>query len=189
MSVFITKQVIFSIDHPSRCKCQECRHQRVGHEFSTSVRISTKSTTNFEASGSTELIRSHHNVRVQWLLMQGTNKDASRCSGSVVSDARNKSPEQEGKKESCEKLDRRVFHVINVRLSGSRGTSSVNSLSSGSSRVSNLESCINFQRKPRRTNSSLRCACCIRVFLSQDHPAVPQNDTSVLLFHTQRDSV
>ena len=129
------------------------------------MRTSTRSTTNFEASGSTELIRSHHNVRDQWLLMQGTNKDASRCTGSVASDAGNQSPEQVCKKEGCEKLARHAFHVINVTLFGSRGTSSANSLSSASSRVSiprfgrfredsNLGSCINFQRKPRRTNSS-----------------------------------
>ena len=132
--------------------------------MNSSVRISTKSTTNFEASGSTEL-RSHHNVRDQWLLMQGTNKDASRCTGSVASDAGNLSPEQLCKKESCEKLARHALHVINVTLFGSRGTSSANSSSSGSSRVSiprfarfredsNSGSCINFQRKPRRTNSS-----------------------------------
>ena len=133
--------------------------------ISTSVRISTKSTTNFEASGSTELKRSHHNVRDQWLLMQGNNKDASRCTGSVAYDAGNHSPEKVFNKEGCEKLAGHAFHVINVTLFGSRGTSSANSLSSGSSGVSiprfarfrensNLGSCINFQRKPRRTNSS-----------------------------------
>ena len=69
------------------------------------------------------------------------------------------------KKKECEKLVRHAFHVINVTLFGSRGTSSAKSLSSGSSRVSiprfarfredsNLGSCINSQRKPRRTNSS-----------------------------------
>ena len=150
------------MDHPSRCKCQECRHQRVGHEFSTSVGISTKLTTNFEASGSTELKKRHHDVQDQWLLMQGTNKDTSRCTGSVASDAGNQSPEPAGKKESCEKLARHAFHVINVTLFGSRGTSFANLLSSGSSRVSiprfarfredsKLGSCINFQRKPRIT--------------------------------------
>ena len=129
------------------------------------MRISTKSITNFEASGSTELIRRHHNVRDQWLLMQGTNKDASRCTRSVASDARNQSLEQVFQKEGCEKLARHAFHVVNVTLFGSRGTSSANSLSSGSSRVSfprfarfredsNLGSCINFQRRLRRTNSS-----------------------------------
>ena len=82
------------------------------------MRISTKLTTNFEASGSTELIRSHHNVRDQWLLMQGT-----------------KDPEQACKKKSCEKLVQPAFHVINVTLFGFRGTSSANWLSSGSSRV------------------------------------------------------
>ena len=73
MSAFITKQVTFSIDHSSRCKCQEYKHQRVGHEFQllSSVRISTKSVTHFEISGSTELTRRHHNVRDQWLLTQG----------------------------------------------------------------------------------------------------------------------
>ena len=97
--------------------------------------------------------------------MQGTNKDASRLTGSVASDAGNHSPEQAGRKKSCKKLVRHAFHVINVTLFGSRGTSSVNCLSSGSSKVSiprfarfredsNLGSCINFQRKPRRTNSS-----------------------------------
>ena len=49
----------------------------------------------FEASGSTELIRSHHNIRNQWLLMLGTNKDASRCTGSVASDTGNQSPVQD----------------------------------------------------------------------------------------------
>ena len=29
MSAFITKQVTFSIDNSSRCKCQDCRHQGV----------------------------------------------------------------------------------------------------------------------------------------------------------------
>ena len=66
------------------------------------------------------------------------------------------------KKGVGEKLDRHAFHVINETLFGSRGTSSANSFSSGSFRVSsprfarfredsNLGSCINFQ-------------CCIRVF-------------------------
>ena len=93
------------------------------------------------------------------------NKDASRCTGSVASDARNQSPEQAGKKKSFEKLVQHAFHVINVTLFGSRGPSNTNWLSSGSSKVSiprfarfredsNLGSCINFQRKPRRTNSS-----------------------------------
>ena len=129
------------------------------------MRISTKLTTNFEASGRTELMSSHHNVRDEWLLIQGTNKDASRCTGSVASDAGNQSPEQVCKKESFEKLARHAFHIINVTLFGSRGTSSANSSSSGSSKMSsarsarfredsNLGSCINFNQKPRRTNSS-----------------------------------
>ena len=122
------------------------------------MRISTKSTTNFEASGSTELMRSHHNVRDQWLLMQGTNKDASRCTGSVASDAGNQSPEQMCKKEGCEKLARHAFHVT---LFGSRGTSSANSLSSGSSRVSIP---CQFPAKTTTNNQFPRCTCCIRVF-------------------------
>ena len=62
-------------------------------------------------------------------------------------------------------MARHAFHVINVTFFGSRGTSSANSLSLGSTKVSiprlarfredsNLGSCINFKRKPRRTNSS-----------------------------------
>ena len=39
--------------------------------------MNSKLTTNFEASGTTELISSLHIVQEQWLLMQGTNKDAS----------------------------------------------------------------------------------------------------------------
>ena len=82
------------LQHPFLCKAlSRCLHsitlqmsrvqasERVDHEISTSVTISTKSTTNFESSGSMELIRSHHNVRDQWLLMQGTkvqNKWARR---------------------------------------------------------------------------------------------------------------
>ena len=168
--------------------------------ISTSVRISTKSTTNFVASRSTELTRSHHNFRNQWLPMQATDKDASRCTRSAASDAKNQSPEQVCKKRSCEKLVQHVFHVINVTLFGSRGTSSSNSLSSSLSRVSiprlarfredsNLGSCINFQRKARRTNSSPKVHVLHQSLLSQHHPAVPQNDSNVLLFHAQRDSV
>ena len=108
--------------------------------------------------------------------MQGTNKNASRCTGSVASDARNQSPEQVCKKEGCKKLARHAFYVINVTLFGSRGTSSANSLSSGSSRVSiprfarfredsNFGIVYQFPAKPRRTNSYFpRCTCCIRVF-------------------------
>ena len=89
------------------------------------VRISTKSITNFEASRSTELIRRHINVRDhRWLVTQGTNTDASRCSGSVASAAGNQSPEQVCKKGGGKTLDRRAFHVINVTFFGSRGTSS-----------------------------------------------------------------
>ena len=117
----------------------------------------------------------------QWLLMHGT-----------------KSPEQVCKKGSCEKLARHALHVIHVTPFGSRRTSA-NSLSSGSSRVSiprfarfredsNLGSCGNFQR-----NHDERTVPKVHVLhqslLSQHHPDVPQNDTNVLLFHTQRDSV
>ena len=128
------------------------------------------------------------------------SKDASRCTRSVVPDAGNQSPEQVDKKESCEKLARHAFHVINVRLFGSRGTSSANSLSSGSSRVSiarfarfredsNLGSCINFQRKTTTERTVPKVHVQHQSLLSQHHPTVLQNDTSVLLFHTRRDSV
>ena len=107
----------------------------------------------------------------------GTDKKSSQRSGSVAADAGNqqrrismykisgfwcREPKsttsgQEGKLRK--KLARYAFPF------GSGGTSSANSLSSGSSRVSiprfvrfredlNLGSWINFQRKPRRTNSS-----------------------------------
>ena len=76
----------------------------------------------------------------------------------------NRSPEQVCKKGGCEKLARHAFHEMNVTLRISWNVV-CNSLSSGSSEVSiprfarlredsNLGSCINFQRKPRRTNSS-----------------------------------
>ena len=92
----------------------------------------------------------------------GNHKNASRCTRSVASDAGNQGPEQVCKKGRSEKLARRAFHVINVTLLGSRGTSSANSLPSSSPRVSiprfaqfredsNLKSCTNFQRKPQRT--------------------------------------
>ena len=69
------------------------------------------------------------------------------------------------RKEVVEKMAEHAFDVINVTLFGSRGTSSANSFSSGSSKMSsprfarfredsNLRSCVKFQRKPRRTNSS-----------------------------------
>ena len=93
----------------------------------------------------------------------------------MASDAGNQSPQQVCKKEGCEKLDRHAFHVINVTLLRSRGTSSANTLSSGSSRVSiprfarfredsTLGSCINFQRKTTTNEQFPRCTCCIRVF-------------------------
>ena len=89
----------------------------------------------------------HHGVQDQWLLMQG-NEVQNECARKAV----------------AETLANHAFHVINVTLFGSRGTSSANSFSSGSSKISsrrfarfrddsNLGSCINFQRKPRRTNS------------------------------------
>ena len=147
VSASITKQVTFSIDHSSRCMCQEYKHQRVGHEFLTSVKISTKLTTNFETSRSTELIRNHHNIRNQWLLMQGTEVQNNRTRRKVA-----------------KILVQHAFHVINVTLFGSRGTSSANWLSSSSSKVSiprfarfredsNL-GCISFHGEPRRTNNS-----------------------------------
>ena len=116
----------------------------------------------------------------------------------VASDAGNRSPEQVCMKGGCEKLARHAFHEVNVTLFGSRGTSSANSLSSGSSRVSiprcarfredsNLASCINFENHDERTVSEVHVLH--QSLLSQHHPAVPQNDTNVLLFHTQRDSV
>ena len=188
MSASITKQVTFSIDHSSRCKCQEYKHQRVGHEFLPSVRISTKLTTNFEASGSTQLVRSRHNVRDQWLLMQGTNKDASRCTGSVASDAGNQSPEQACRKKSCEKLLRRD------------GTSSAKWLSSGSSKVwtprfarfhedSNLGDRVSISSENHDERTVPKVHVLHLSLLSQRHPTVLQSDTSVSLFHTQRDSV
>ena len=153
--------------------------------------------TNFEASGSTGLIRSHHNVRNQWLLMQRTNKDASRCTRSVASDARNQSPEQVCMKENCEKLTRHAFHVINVTLFGSRGTSSANSLSSSSSRVSiprfarfredsNLGSCINFQRKPLRTNSSQGARAASESFVTTSPNCAAEWHQRIIVPHSTR---
>ena len=158
--------------------------------MNSSVRISTKSTTNFEASGSTEL-RSHHNVRDQWLLIQGTNKDASRCTGSVASDTGNLSPDQMRKKGSCEKLTRHAFHVINVTLFGSRATSSANSSSSGSSRVSIPRLARFIQTLDRVSIASEnhdertvpKAPVLHQSLLSHHLTAVLKNDTNVLSFH------
>ena len=170
MSAFITKQVTFSKDHPSRCKCQECRHQRVNHDFVTSVNSSTKSTTNFDSSGSTELTRSHHNVRDQRLLVQGTNKDASRCTGSVASDAGNQSPEQVGKKESCEKLARnqrgtlRISWNIVCKLVVIRFVQSVDSTFCTVSRGFKLGIVYQFPAKTTTNEQFPIFRCCVRVF-------------------------
>ena len=102
-------------------------------------------------------------------------KKSSQCSGSAASDAGNQSPEQVCRKESCEQLDPHAFHVINVTLFGSLGTSSANLLSSGSSRVSiprfarfrqdsNLEIVYQFPKKTTSNEQFSRCTCCNRVF-------------------------
>ena len=108
----------------------------------------------FKASGSTELIRSHHNVR-----------------DSVASDAVNQSLEQVCKKESCEKLARYAFHEINVTLFGSCGTSSANWLPSGSSKVS----------IPRFEQTVPKVHVLHQSLLSQHHSAVPHIDTNVFI--------
>ena len=139
------------------------------------MRISTKSTTNFEASGSTELIRSHHNVRDQWLLMQEPTKTHLDVQDQWLLMQGTKVQNKCVRKKVAKKLARHAFHVINETLFGSRGTSSANSLSSGSSRVSiprfarfpedsNLGTCINFCRKPTTNKQFPKCTCCIRVF-------------------------
>ena len=51
----------------------------------------------------------HHGVQDQWLLMQGTEVQ-NKCA----------------RKEVAEKMAEHAFHVINVTLFGSRGTSSAN---------------------------------------------------------------
>ena len=44
------------------------------------------------------------------------NKDASRCTRSVASDARNQSPEQAGKKKNCEKLVEHASDLVEHRM-------------------------------------------------------------------------
>ena len=122
------------------------------------MRISTKSITNFEASGSTELKKRHHDFQDQWLLMQGTEVQ-NKCAG----------------KGFAEKLAKHAFHVINVTLFGSRGTSSENSFSSGSSQNVKSTFCtvsrgfklgIVFQIPAKTTTNEQfpRSTCCVRDF-------------------------
>ena len=130
------------------------------------MRISTESTTNFEASGSTELIRSPHNVRDQWLLMQGT-KVQNKCARKKVS----KNCSRCISRNQRDTL-RTSWNVV-CKLVVIRFVQSVNSKLCTVSRGFKLGIVYQF---PAKTTTS------------QHHPAVPQNDTNVLLFHTQRDS-
>ena len=129
----------------------------------------------------------------------GTDKKSSQCSGLVASDEGNQSPEQACKKKSCKNLVHWAFHVINVTLFGSRGTSSANWLSSGSSRVRFhvLHGFARIQTWDRVSvpseNHDERTVPKVHMLhlslLSQHHPTVLQSDISASLFHTQRDSV
>ena len=145
------------------------------------------------------LQKKHHEVNneVWGIRKHGTETKSSQCTGSVASDAGNQSPEQVCKKESCEKLARHAFHEINVALFGSRGTSSANSLSSGSSRVSiprfarfredsNSVSCINFQRKPRRTNSSQGARAASESFVTTWPSCAAERHQRIIVPHSTR---
>ena len=82
-----------------------------------------------------------------------------------------------------------------MTLFGSRGTSAANSSSSSSAKLSsprlarsreysNLGSCINFHRKPRRTSSSQGEHVLHQSLLSQQHPTVLHSDTNAVLNKT-----
>ena len=108
-----------------------------------------------------------------------------------------KSPEQAGRKEGCEKLARHAFHAVNVTLFGSRGTSSANWLSSGSSKVSIprfarfredsiLGSCINFHRKPGRTNSSQGARAASESFVTTSPHCAAEGHQRITVPHSTR---
>ena len=114
--------------------------------FPTSVRKCSRSTTNSEGP-----VSKHR-----------TNTGASRGSGSMMqgTDVQNKCARNE-----VSRTEQTAFHVINVTFFGSRGIPATNSSSSDSAKMSspqfarfrgdsNVGSCINFHRNPRRTNSA-----------------------------------
>ena len=124
----------------------------------------------------------HHDVQDQWLLMQGIEVQNKRAGNEVAGN-----------------LAKHAFHVINSTLFGSRGTSSINSFSSGSSKISSPRSArfredsnldrvsISSENHDERTVPKVHLLR--RSLLLQHLPAVPQLDINVSLFHTQRDSV
>ena len=120
-------------------------------------------------------MRSHHNIRNQWSLMQGTNKDASRCTRSVAPDAGNQCPEQVGKKESCEKLAStrisrnqrdtlRISWNIICKLVVLRFVQSVDSAFCTVSRGLKLGIMYQFSAKTTTDEQFQRCSCYIGVF-------------------------
>ena len=112
-----------------------------------------KSTTNFEASGSTELIRSRHNVRDQWHLKQGTNKDASRCTRSVASEPKSRTSVQEGRfrKIGSTRISRNQRETLRIsRNVVCRGLK--------------LGIVYQFPAKTTTNKQFPRCTCCISVF-------------------------
>ena len=135
-------------------------------------------------------MRRHHDVPDQWLLTQGTNTDASRCSGSVASDAGNQSPCKEGRGEkldptrhSSDLVERRLqtrFHQV-------RPECQVHVLH-GFARIQTWDR-VSISSKNHDERTVPKEHVLHQSLSSQQHPAVPQNDTNVLLFHTQRDSV
>ena len=96
-------------------------------------------------------------------------------------------------------MGKHAFHVINVTLFGSLGTSSANSFSSVSSKMSsprfarfredsNLDRVsVSSENHDERTVPKEHVPR--QSLLLQHPPAVPQNDTNVSLCHVQRDSV
>ena len=159
----------------------------MGHEFQllSSVRISTKSITNFEASGSTELTRRHHNVRDQWLLTQRTKVQGIKTSVQ----------ERRWRKIGSTCISRnqrdtlRISWNVVCKLVFIRFVQSVKSTFCTVSRGFKLGIVYQFPAKTHDERTIPKEHVLHQSLLSQHHPAVPQNDTNVLLFQTQRDSV
>ena len=141
----------------------------------------TKSTTNFDASASTEPTQRHHEVQDQWLLMQGTEVQ-NKCAGdeAVRTDR------------TCISLNQRdtlwISWNIGCKLVFVKFCQNVKcTFWHGFARIQIWDRVSIFtENHDGRTVPKVHVLH--QSLLSQHHPAVPQNHTNVLSCHTQRDS-